>query len=139
MNKRAFLLIFLIIIIAVIAIYYFFALKKQENEIQSAYPSYFPKGMVTDAYISHLEVLSEKAKLPWQSKQASVSYKSYRNLEENLVGFTSYFEKNGFGVEVTPNKESGVFYIEAKKDSESVNVSLFNRNPIQVSILYFKN
>jgi len=139
MNKRPVIAIVLSVFVFAFIAYYFFMIRGQEPEISDVYPSYFPKEMISDEYIIGLEVLADRISIPGQSRQASISYKSLKNIENNVADFTNYFQNKEFSVEVVPNEESGTYFIFATKSDVSVSITLWDREPVQVSILYNLN
>lgn len=129
----------LIIVVAAVAVFvvgYFFFFLRSGELVGPQFPDYFPKEMIADPYVIDLEIDESDTKLANESKRLAVSYKSHANLEESAENFKSYFQANGYTLANIPPTNNDQRFVAASKDKISVGITLWERSPLLVSILY---
>lgn len=123
-------------VVALVALVIYFFYLRPIQYTGPKFPAYFPKGMITDAYVINLEALNDVSKLENESHRADISYRSQRTLEDNIKSFNEYFKAGNFVVEKNLPKIGNASYIGARKDKTLVSIALWKESPVRVSILY---
>lgn len=124
-----------IVLIAIAGMLYFLTLEKDKVFISNAFPDFFPQEMIKEPYLVNLETVSGASKIPGERERVSISYTSYRSIEENIKSFNDYFKANDYSGTEQPKSDIAKF-LAASKEKTSISVSIWKELPVRVSILY---
>ncbi len=136
MNRKR---IFWVLIVIIVAAAGWFLFKQfypgTKGSIQNKIPNYFTK-IISETNIS-VQAVGDSTKLPGEIHRAIVSYKSQLSMTQNQDYFSEYFKKNNFETQVKDSNDS--LTISGTKQKTSLSVTIWKRNPVQISILYILN
>lgn len=135
-RKRVFWI--LIIITGITACWFLFKqyYPRSNNLIKNKVPSYFPNELLSEINIP-VQSVSDNNRLANEVHRAIVSYKSQLSVKQNQDYFSQYFKNNNFETQVKDSGDS--LTISGTKEKVFISVTIWKRNPAQISILYILN